>query len=340
MFEEVPYTSARLPIYSADKQLSNFLPHTMDCHWHRDLEFIIIREGEMTYHVNDREYPLFRGDGMFVNANRLHFGGPGTHGKAECLYSCLLLHPSLLCADPYIENRFVNPLLYDSRYDVLLFPAGKKGWQGEAAARAAALAALAMRSPDDSALEIQSGFYALWSLLFAHTAALEGPKETDGLREDAALKRMLSFIRKNYAEKISLEDIARAGGVCRSKCCLLFRRTLRQSVFEYLLNFRIRRSLALLSDDGMSITDAALAAGFSGASYYGELFKRTTGMSPGEYRRRRQNPARTPDFGAQRAAAGMPLFPLLSASGGEVEFAPGKLQIQKPARTPEFCAPG
>jgi AraC-like DNA-binding protein len=41
-----------------------------------------------------------------------------------------------------------------------------------------------------------------------------------------------------------------------------------------------------VSDDGMSITDVAAAAGFSGASYYGELFKRTTGTSPGEYRRR------------------------------------------------------
>jgi transcriptional regulator GlxA family with amidase domain len=143
-----------------------------------------------------------------------------------------------------------------------------------------------MKSPDDSVLEVQSGFYTLWSLLFTNTAALEGLKETNGLREDAALKRMLSFIQKNYAEKISLDDIAKAGRVCRSKCCLLFKQTLRQSVFEYLLNFRVRQSLSLLSNDGMSITDIATASGFSGTSYYGEIFKRITGIGPGEYRRK------------------------------------------------------
>jgi AraC-like DNA-binding protein len=36
----------------------------------------------------------------------------------------------------------------------------------------------------------------------------------------------------------------------------------------------------------MSITDAATASGFSGTSYYGEIFKRVSGISPGEYRRK------------------------------------------------------
>jgi transcriptional regulator GlxA family with amidase domain len=34
----------------------------------------------------------------------------------------------------------------------------------------------------------------------------------------------------------------------------------------------------------MSITEVAFASGFSASSYYGEIFKRILGMSPGEYR--------------------------------------------------------
>jgi YesN/AraC family two-component response regulator len=97
---------------------------------------------------------------------------------------------------------------------------------------------------------------------------------------------MLSFIQGHYREKISLDAIAGAGGICRSKCCFLFKQILRQTVFEYLMRFRIRRSFSLLSDEGLSITEAAIASGFSGASYYGEIFKRVTGISPGEYRRK------------------------------------------------------
>jgi hypothetical protein len=110
--EDVSYTSSHLPIRSVVGKLSYFLMYTADCHWHRDLEFIVVLEGEMTYHVNDREYSLRKGDGIFVNTNRLHFGAAGELGGAtECVFLCLLLHPSLLCAHPYIENSFVNPLL-------------------------------------------------------------------------------------------------------------------------------------------------------------------------------------------------------------------------------------
>jgi AraC-like DNA-binding protein len=302
--EDVPYTSLRLPIRSVIGKLSNFLMHSADCHWHPDLEFIVILEGEMTYHVNDRMYPLREGDGMFVNTNRLHFGAarePGSFNK--CVFLCLLLHPSLLCAHPYIEKRFVNPLLYDSRFDALFFPAPADraagtpaaDWRMQALERIRALAELAMQAPDDSALEIQSRFYGLTSLLFANTVALEdtakgraaGDSEKSApYRDDRAIKRMISFIQKHFNEKITLDDIAYAGMVCRSKCCRLFKRSLRKSVIDYLLHFRIRQSLPLLANETLSITDAALASGFSSASYYGEIFKRLLGMSPGEYRRR------------------------------------------------------
>jgi transcriptional regulator GlxA family with amidase domain len=97
---------------------------------------------------------------------------------------------------------------------------------------------------------------------------------------------MISFIHKNYRETITLDDIAKAGMVCRSKCCRIFKQTLKKSVFDYLLTFRIRQSLSLLRNERMSVTEAALASGFSTSSYYGEIFKRLLGMSPGEYRRK------------------------------------------------------
>jgi AraC-like DNA-binding protein len=303
MGEDVLYTSARLPIYSVVWRLSSFLRYRAECHWHQDLEFIVILEGKMTYHVNDQVYPLGEGDGILVNTNRLHFGAAddaafskafngeqksGTHG--ECVFLCLLLHPSLLCAHPYIESRFVNALLYDRRFDALFFSATATGWRAQVLERIRALAELARHDPDDAALEVQSRFYALWALLFAntiHRVEREKPDEKFIVnQEDIAIKRMISFIQKNFSEKITLNDIAKAGRVSTSTCCRVFKKVLRKSVFDYLLHFRIRRSLSLLANERMSITEAAFASGFSASSYYGEIFKRILGMSPGEYRRK------------------------------------------------------
>ncbi|MDR1220143.1 MAG: cupin domain-containing protein, partial [Treponema sp.] len=74
--EDIPYTSFNLPIRSIIGRLSSFLGYAADWHWHPELEFIIVLEGEMTYHVNSKLFSLAQGDGMFINANQLHFGGP------------------------------------------------------------------------------------------------------------------------------------------------------------------------------------------------------------------------------------------------------------------------
>jgi YesN/AraC family two-component response regulator len=189
----------------------------------------------------------------------------------------------------------VNPLLYDSRFDVLFFPASENGvtispiteWHTQALERIKVLAELTRQSPDESALEVQSRFYGLFSLLFANTVALENASEKAILqRDDFAIKRMIAFIQNNFNTTITLDEIAQAGMVCRSKCCRLFKENLKESAFDYLLRFRIRQSLSLLTNETLNITEVALAFGFSAASYYGEIFKRLLGMSPGEYRRK------------------------------------------------------
>ncbi|MDR1654387.1 MAG: helix-turn-helix transcriptional regulator, partial [Treponema sp.] len=96
---------------------------------------------------------------------------------------------------------------------------------------------------------------------------------------------ILGFIHTHYAEKITLDDIAGAGMMCRSKCCRLFRQTLHQTAIEYLHHYRIRKSLDLLRETDLGITGISEACGFNGASYYTEVFTKIMGTSPRNYRR-------------------------------------------------------
>lgn len=98
---------------------------------------------------------------------------------------------------------------------------------------------------------------------------------------------MIGYIQKHYAEEISLNDIAAAGIMCRSKCCALFKHTLQQTPFEYLLHYRIQKSLSLLAAGTLTITAIATTCGFNGASYYTEVFRKIIGVSPSVYRKSR-----------------------------------------------------
>ena len=58
-----------------------------------------------------------------------------------------------------------------------------------------------------------------------------------------------------------------------------------QTPFEYLLRYRIKKSLPLLMDDSYTITETATKAGFSGSSYYSEVFRKYMRCSPREYKK-------------------------------------------------------
>ncbi|HBW36871.1 AraC family transcriptional regulator [Desulfosporosinus sp. BICA1-9] len=76
------------------------------------------------------------------------------------------------------------------------------------------------------------------------------PSETNQNR----LKTFLSFIQQNYMNKISLEDIASSANVSRGECCRFFRNTIQVSPIEYLISYRINKSLYLLENSDMTVS--------------------------------------------------------------------------------------
>lgn len=124
--------------------------------------------------------------------------------------------------------------------------------------------------------------------LFADTLPLLTPKHPSASTEEAgdlsAQRKMVSYIYRHYPEKLTLDDIAAAGNVCRSKCCAIFRRYMRQTPIAFLNAYRLQISGDLLRRSSDSITEIALACGFHHMSYFSELFSKTYGCTPREYR--------------------------------------------------------
>ena len=84
------------------------------------------------------------------------------------------------------------------------------------------------------------------------------------------------------------DDIAAACNLSKSEFCRSFKRITRRTAFDFLMDLRIRKSLRLLEQDGASVTEAAMASGFSGSSYYTEIFRRYMNCTPREYLRQKR----------------------------------------------------
>lgn len=100
-----------------------------------------------------------------------------------------------------------------------------------------------------------------------------------------ALRRMIAFICSNYGDKIQLNDIARAGSICKSKCNGIFKQYLNTTPVNYLIDYRIQKAMELLSCTDMKITDVCFETGFLSVSYFIETFKRSYGYPPSHVRK-------------------------------------------------------
>lgn len=297
LLETIEYNSPTTPIKAAISHLSDFAGGIMPCHWHKELECIVVLSGTLHYYVNDKTYPLQPGQGLIVNSNRLHLGGPACLQTAEetasstilsesqdCAYAVLLLQPDSLRFNRKMEEKYINPLLFDKNSDVF-YLCGSEKWHKPAIDQILSIFHAVMDKEPCFELTAQSQFFALWCLLYTHSIAQNGYDyaDTDPM---SPLKKMLSFIQENYQNQITLQEIAQTGAMCQSKCCRLFRENLRQSPIAYLQNYRIQRGIYLLEHTQLPIIEIALECGFQSASYFAETFRKINGISPKEYRRK------------------------------------------------------
>lgn len=89
----------------------------------------------------------------------------------------------------------------------------------------------------------------------------------------------------HYAEKIFLDDIARAGQLSRSECCRYFKRILKKTPLNYVTDYRILKSLILLQQSESNVTDVAYHVGFNSTSYFIDKFRKSMNMTPLAYKK-------------------------------------------------------
>jgi len=101
----------------------------------------------------------------------------------------------------------------------------------------------------------------------------------------AWLKRVKEFLRENFSDPPSLNELARAADVHPTHLARVFRQFESCTVGDYIREVRINyaRQRMLTSND--SLVEIALAAGFSDQTHFTRSFKRITGMTPTEFRR-------------------------------------------------------
>lgn len=282
--EDVAYSLPEFPVYFGRWNLTSFPGLRVLSHWHDDFEFLYLLSGQLCYSVNDRKVHLKAGEGIFINGRQLH--SSCSEDGLDCTYLCLLFHPTLLCASPYVEQKFVLPVLDNPTLPFLMLRPGNEHQH-------AVLDLLEeldlQRETSLFVLKAESLIFRIWEHIFflsGQTADTGVPLPTT--QHLTALKDMIRFIYGHYTGKVTLEQISRAGHVGKTSCCAIFQKYTGESPISYLTSYRLKKALELLESTDKTVAEICFSVGFSNASYFTGTFRRCYHCTPTEYRTRRR----------------------------------------------------
>lgn len=99
------------------------------------------------------------------------------------------------------------------------------------------------------------------------------------------LRRVLDFIHEKALEPISLQDLATTVGLSQFYFTRLFKQSIGEPPYQYVLRCRVQRGAQMLLVPGTTIARVAVQTGFSDQSHFASHFKRFYGVSPAVYLR-------------------------------------------------------
>ncbi|SDD90001.1 AraC-type DNA-binding protein [Paenibacillus sp. UNCCL117] len=262
----------------------------LDLHWHEELEFLMITEGEAKLRIGARDYFLKTGEAVFVNAGELHSGQVA--GGNPCSFLAVVFHASLLGSGPLdvIHEQYLLPLIRKA-YRVPVHITLQSEPERELLAMLRRL--FQAGSSREPALEL-----TVKGLLCLAVSGLIGMKDAaedegpSGGGSDERLKAAIIYIEQHYSEPITLKSLAEAAAMNESYFCRFFRRMTSMTPVKYMNLYRVRQASLLLQRSDKKVMEIALNTGFNSLSYFNVMFKQHFGCTPAAYRKRaRKSPS-------------------------------------------------
>lgn len=281
MREDLSYSSQYFPISEFVDYFDTFADRCFPSHWHYEFELQVILKGSAEYRVNGATHIIKEGSAIYIAPEAVHMMTALSKGTVG--YNILL------------SPQFLTTLLQSANCDKYTLPLS--------AHQPSALAITPDRKEGHVILELMKKIYytesthaayelfllenviGIWrNLLSILPKAFLDNKDDSRFLQEQRMKTMLNYIRQNYAQPISISEIAGAANISKSECFRCFSKLSKTTPIEYVNQFRLFEASQLLITTEKSISDICYLTGFNNTSYFSKKFKEQYKLSPKAYR--------------------------------------------------------
>lgn len=273
-----------LAVYQSARSLNDF--GEIPWHWHEELQFCLVTRGTVEFLVGETRYLVRAGEGIYIDQGYIHsariVGDPASH------YLCLNFDRILLYGFPgsVLYRKYIEPFQADSALAAIpLVP--DADWQSLILQGIYFIDEQMKGSAFGREYEILQCLFAMWQALVLHRPVPELADRPSRLANNETVQRIISYVEDHYRERITLDAIGHAIAFCPEECCRLFKRVTGDTIFAYLLQYRLARAVEQLNEPNAVIGQIALDCGFCSASHFIEAFRTRYRMTPRQYMRSR-----------------------------------------------------
>ncbi|WP_372987805.1 GlxA family transcriptional regulator [Marinobacter sp.] len=102
---------------------------------------------------------------------------------------------------------------------------------------------------------------------------------------DSAVRKCEEWLKEHFREPGAIPRLVEASALPERTLKRRFKEATGNSLMGYLQNVRIEEAKRALEQGKLSVEEVSLEVGYEDVSFFRRLFKRLTGLTPGEYRR-------------------------------------------------------
>ncbi len=251
-------------------------------HWHDAFEIDYIVSGSVEFRTMEERIPLNQGDVVFINAGVLHaYQSLDRETCADCAQIFDVQYLSGMY-NSILERKYILPVR-ESNVQFYAFSPDSPRRVHMASVVTHGLR-LCDEEPFGYEFDVRGELCEFWKELFLETEEMRAGAERRSTVDVERIKLMMAYIQENYAERLSLDDIAEAAGISSRECTRCFNRCLSMTPIQYVTRFRLRVAADMLLHTSDSILVISEACGFSSAGYFSRTFSEYLGCTPREYR--------------------------------------------------------
>ncbi len=275
---ETYYSDVNRSVNYSHMKLEN--PAQADFHLHDKFEIYFFISGNVNCFIEKKVYQLHYGDLLLMNSHEIHKPSfaPGAPYERIAVHFDAAIPQALSSPSFNLLNCFTNR------------PAGENNLvrmsrkqREEIIKLFGKMELLSNETSNGSDVLKLAVFLELLVLInraFSGAPAHEGEKPM----VPGKLVPVLDYIDSHLESNLSLENLEHRFYINRFYLTRLFKQVTNSSLHEYIQYKRISRAKKMLSD-GLNVTEACARSGFNDYSNFLRMFKRTVGISPGQFRK-------------------------------------------------------